>query len=420
MNSPHTLIIGAGAAGLSAACFCSGSVLVLERMGSPGRKLLATGGGRCNFTHDSTPEEIARSFGRNSRFTAPAIFHFPPSQIREFFHQRGVPTVVQPDGCVFPESQRANDILYALLKEAKRNGVNFETEVRVDRLVTEPSAGNTRRIACVQTSAGDFFPQRVILATGGCSYSWLGSDGSGLRMLEELGLAVEPPVPALAALRTVETWPFEATGIVLKNAALILRGEGGAKHSCEGEILFTHEGISAPTALNLAGEIAVQLMRKQGEPVSIELNLERDRSAEQWLTLFEGWRTNFGGRAIHNLLAGELPRAIAQILCQKAGLMDCAIARASKKNLQALVSLLTACPLHINDTDGWSRAMLTRGGLAVKELNPRTLACRSISNLYCVGEVVDVDGPCGGYNLTWAFASGALAASELRKISEVT
>lgn len=412
MNSPQTLIIGAGAAGLSAACFCSGPALILEQMESPGRKLLATGGGRCNLTHDCSPKEMARNFGRNARFVAPAIHHFPPSQIRAFFAAAGVPTIVQPDGCVFPESQRAHDPLLALVQEAKSNGAGIKTGVTVERLLAAPGGNDLRRIVCVKTSAGDFYPQRVILAAGGLSYPRLGSDGSGLRMLRELGLIIEPPLPALAALKTVESWPAEMAGTVLKNAALTLRDEHNRKHQCAGEILFTHEGISALPALNLAGEISALLARRAGRPVAVELNLKRTRSMEQWLALFHGWRTNTGGRALHNLLAGELPRALAQHLCRDVGLMDCAVARAAKKNLQELATLLTACPLHIRATDGWEKAMLTRGGLAVQELNPHTLACHSISNLYCAGEVVDVDGPCGGYNLTWAFASAALAAAD--------
>ena len=354
---------------------------------------------------------MIHSFGRNSRFVAPAVYHFPPGKICIFFQKNGVPWVVQDDGCVFPESQRADDLLQALLQCAKSRNVQIQTSVTVKRLVAEPSEDSLRRIVCVETSAGDITPQRVILATGGMSYPALGSDGSGFKMLEQLGLNVEPPLPALAAIKTVESWPEEVAGIVLKNAALRIQQKGGSK--CEGEILFTHEGISAPPALNLSGEISYLLARTEGSPVKIELNMDSTRSAEDWFSLFDQWRMGRGGRSIHNLLSGELPRTLAQLLCRQAELSDCAVARASKEKLCNLVTLLTACPLHIKAVDGWNKAMLTRGGLSTKELDPQTLACRSVSNLHCVGEVVDVDGPCGGYNLTWAFASGTLAAESL-------
>ncbi len=406
--APQTLIIGAGAAGLSAACFCLESTLVVERMGSPGRKLLATGGGRCNFTHDCTPDAMARSFGRNFRFVVPAIYQLAPAKIRDFFQTNGVPSVVQSDGCVFPESQRADDLLQALLQCAKARNVGLQTSVTVKKLIAEVSPDSFRRIVRVETSAGDIFPKRVIMAAGGSSYPTLGSDGSGFKLLADLGLKIEPPLPALAALKTVETWPEKVAGIVLKNGALRICEKDGSK--CNGEILFTHEGVSAPPALNLSGEISYLLCRKEGSCVKIELNMDSTRSAELWFALFDSWRGRTGGRSIHNLLSGELPRTLAQLLCCEAGLSDCAIARASKTKLRTLVALLTASPLHIKAVGGWNNAMLTRGGLATAELDPQTLACRSIPNLHCVGEVVDVDGPCGGYNLTWAFASGALAA----------
>lgn len=416
MIRPDTLVIGAGAAGLSAACFCSGSTLVVERMSSPGRKLLATGGGRCNLTHDSSPEEMIRSFGRNARFTAPAIYHFPPAQIRAFFAERGVPTVVQPDGCVFPASQRATDVLQALLDMAKANGAQIQRSVTVERFIVEPFDATSSRITKVISSSGEIYPHRVILAAGGMSYPALGSDGSGFQLLRQAGLTVVAPLPALAGLKTVESWPAELSGIVLDSAAIRITEEGISSKWCNGEVLFTHQGLSAPPALELSGEISLCLSQKSESShpvVAIELNMDRHRSAEQWHALFAGWRRDTGGRAVHNLLSGELPRNLVQILCRQSGLEDSAIARSPKDKLALLAKLLTACPLHVRATDGWDKAMLTRGGLSVKELNPRTLACRSISNLYCVGEVVDVDAPCGGYNLTWAFASGALAAAKI-------
>ena len=351
---------------------------------------------------------MARSFGRNARFVLPALYHFSPDSIRSFFEDAGVPSVIQPDGCLFPESQRANDLLQALLKSAKSRDVQFKIAVTVKKLVAETSDDSFRRIVRVETSAGDIIPQRVILATGGMSYPALGSDGSGFRMLRDLGLNVEQPLPALAALKTVEAWPGELAGIVLKNTALRIQVKGGSK--CEGEILFTHEGISAPPALDLSGEISFLLSRNDNTPVAVELNMDCSRTAEDWFALFGEWRMKRGGRALHNLLSGELPRSLAVVLCREVELADCPVARSSKEKLRSLASLLCACPLHIRAVAGWNKAMLTRGGISTSELDPQTLACRSIPNLHCVGEVVDVDGPCGGYNLTWAFASGALAA----------
>ena len=410
------LVIGAGAAGLMAACFASQKTLVLERLQFPGRKLLVTGGGRCNLTHATDPSGIMACFGRQARFMAPALYNFPPNQICDFFHHNGVDTVSQPDGCVFPASQKAADVLQALINKALANGAQIQTSVTVERLIVETLDDTTSRITKVITSAGEIHPQRVILAAGGMSYPSLGSDGSGFRLAQQAGLKIVPPLPALAGLKTVESWPAELTGIVLKNAAIRLTEKGCSKKWHEGELLFTHQGLSAPPVLDLSGEIAWLLSQKMTQPdcaVQIELNLDCSRSMQQWQEIFDGWRKDKGGRALHNLLAGELPRNLAQILCRESALTDCAIARAPKEKLSHLIKRLTASPLQIKAVDGWDKAMVTRGGVDLQELDPQTMACRRIPNLFCVGEVVDLDGGCGGYNLTWAFASAVLAATSI-------
>ena len=410
-----TLVIGAGAAGLAAACFSKQKTVVFERMQSAGRKLFASGGGRCNLTHNTDPDGIMRNFGCNARFMAPALYNFPPSEIRDFFHENGVETVVESDGCVFPSSQKAGDILQVLLRKAEENGTQIQTSVTVESIVAEQIDQFRTRITSVLTSAGTFSPKNVILAAGGMSYPALGSNGSGFEIARSLGLDVESPLPALAGLKTAQDWPAEVTGIVLENAALRLVEKGSSAKWYKGEVLFTHQGLSAPPALNLSGEAAWLLSRKAQQEncqVKAELNMDCSRTKEQWLEIFDTWRNNKGGRAVHNLLSGELPRKLAQILCRQADLTDCAIARAPKQKLVTLGTLLTASPLHITGVDGWNKAMVTRGGVALNELKPQTLACRKISNLYCIGEVVNLDGACGGYNLTWAFASGALAATQ--------
>jgi predicted flavoprotein YhiN len=164
----------------------------------------------------------------------------------------------------------------------------------------------------------------------------------------------------------------------------------------------------------LSGEINARLLSEHD--VTIRVSFRLGRTLNDWLDLFAQWRERHGSRSIHNLLSGELPRALAIALCTASGLSDLAMARAGKKELLALAMQCSECPLRVTGTEGWERAMLTRGGVALKELESSTLACRRIRNLYCIGEVVDVDAPCGGYNLTWAFASGFLAAAAINRI----
>lgn len=422
----ETVIIGGGPAGLTAACFAPGRPLLFERLSRPGRKLLATGGGRCNLTHAAEPEAVAAAFGRNGRFAMPALAAFPPAAIRAFFRERGVETCEEPDGCVFPVSQKSADVLHVLEGAARANGAEIRCGVRVTRLVFEDTAQEegdhkmalpSRRVAAVETTAGPLPVRRVILAAGGQSYPSLGSNGAGFALAREIGLSVVQPVPALAGLITAETWPGTLAGVVCERGGLRLDVRGAPKQFVTGPLLFTHRGLSGPPALMLSGEIAARLAasdedeRRPGAPVAVPVRVSfiAARTAADWLKLFGGWRRAHGGRAMHNLLAGELPRGLACALCEQAGARETAAARTGRTTLEKLAAACADQTLSVTATEGWDRAMLTRGGVALKELDPATLACRRIGGLYCAGETVDLDAPCGGYNLTWAFASGRLA-----------
>ena len=405
-----TLIIGGGPAGLTAACFSPRPALVLERLGAPARKLMATGGGRCNLTHATDAAGIGAAFNRHARFLAPALRAFPPDALRAFFRDLGVETLAEPDGCVFPVSQKASDVAQALVRAARANGAEIRCGVRATRLIIgngDGVKGSPPRITGVETNHGILRANRVILAAGGRSYPDLGSDGSGFALAKAAGLDVTPSAPALAGLFTQETWPGSLAGILVEKGGLRLDGPGDSKRFSHGPLLFTHKGLSGPPALNLSGEISARLLDAPSVP--LRATFLASRQPQEWLALFEEWRGKHGGRALHNLLSGELPRSLATTLCGLAGAADTAVARAKRSVLTALAESCANLPLHATGTEGWNRAMVTRGGVATHELDPSTLACRRLGGLACAGEVIDVDGCCGGYNLTWAFASGRLA-----------
>ena len=399
-----TIVVGGGAAGWVAAAAAGAAgqrVLICERMPQTGRKLLSTGGGRCNVTTSSSDETVMAAFGRHGRFMQQALSVFGPAAIRVWLKQESVPTVAQDDGCVFPVSQRARDVLNAFQGAAEHNGVHVRCNCEVTALIVRGGA-----VTGVSTSAGPFASSRVILAAGGCSYPALGANGSGFQLARQVGLAVVPPVPALVPLITAEDWPRQLPGLVLEQGRVLIAAKGRGRDGLVGPLLFTHRGISGPPVLNLSGEVAARLA---AGPVAVRVGMRADRDAAAWRGVIEGWRTTHGGRDLHNLLAGELPRKLAETLCGLAGLPATAVARAPRARLEALAGLCAEAPLTITATQGWDQAMVTRGGVALEELDPRTLACRRFPGLHCVGEVVDLDGPCGGYNLTWAFASGWLA-----------
>ena len=404
----NTLIIGGGPAGLAAACFSAGPAFVIEHLRAPARKLLATGGGRCNLTHATDANGIIAAFGRQGRFMSTALRAFPPDAIRVFFDGLGVATRAEPDGCVFPVSQKASEVVQALERAARSAGAEIRCGVRASRLILSHDDG-AARVCAVETSAGVIRTRNVILATGGRSYPSLGSDGSGFELARDAGLAVTPPVPALAGLITQEAWPSTLAGIVLEQGGLRMSGKGASKEWLTGPILFTHKGISGPPALDLSGEINARLIASSASSVTILLSCMAGRATSDWRALFDSWRTRHGGRALHNLLSGELPRSLASALCELAGAQNLSVAQAKRNVLDALATACSGHPLNITATENWDHAMVTRGGVALSELDPQTLACRKIRGLFCAGEIVDLDGRCGGYNLTWAFASGRLA-----------
>jgi predicted Rossmann fold flavoprotein len=406
--APEILIVGAGPAGLLAAMAAGQAgrrACVCERLSAPGRKLLATGGGRCNLTHDATTEELIAAFGRHGRFAQNALRAFPPESLRAFFAAAGVPTVVQEDGCVFPTSQQARDVLAALLRDASRAHAEVICNCAARRLVRHDG-----RVAGVETADGFLAATRVVLAAGGRGYPALGSDGSGFQLAADAGHTLTPPVPALVPLVAAEEWPRALAGLVLEQARVRLDGRGEPRQGRSGPLLFTHRGVSGPPVLDLSGAVAARLAAH--EPARLLVAARPDRDAAAWRACFEAWRASYGRRALHNLLAGELPRNLAQALCRLAGLEeDATPAQARRAQVEALAHLCAEFPVDIQGTEGWEHAMVTRGGVALAEVDPRTLQSRRVPGLFFAGELLDLDGPCGGYNLTWAFASGRLAGT---------
>lgn len=408
-----SIIVGAGASGLAAAAFSTGRTLVLERLAKPGRKLLATGGGRCNFTHDSTDLEVMEAFGKRGRFATDALRAWDPEGIRGFLEDGGVECVVEPDGCVFPRSGKSSDVLDVFLAAAEAAGARIRCGVRVARVLTDESGREARG---VETSDGGIFlAPKVVLAAGGKCRPGLGSDGSGFEIASALGLEIAPVYPALGSLEVAEKWVGLLAGIGLPDVSLRIAGRGGRLLEAHGAVLFTHRGLSGPAALQLSGDIA-QALRAGGRPVAVELAFVNGRDAGDWCEIFDEWRCLRGARLVRNLLSESLPKALAAELCELSGVQGTLVAASlGREQVRHLSELCSKCSLTVTATDGWDAAMVTRGGVSLKELNPRTMESLKVRGLHCVGELVDLDAPCGGYNLTWAFASGRLAASALAR-----
>ena len=400
------VVLGAGPAGLLAAITARErglQVLVLEKDPRAGRKLLITGGGRCNFTNNSPLDDFIRAFGPKSRFVAPALRAFPPNKLMAFFADLGVQTAA-PDGqhC-YPADNKAATVLQALLQKARSVGVEILYGVAGEKLEVVDGA-----IAGVW-AAGERIPARaVLLASGGVCY---GGSPSGYELARQAGHKIVPPSPALVGLVT------EADLSSLAGVSLVEVGVGLAagKSLCQGGLLFTHRGISGPAVLNISGMVATLLTSKKGEAASsLPVFINLLPQVEDWSTLIDIWRRERGTKRLVKLLGELLPAALTSFLLKAVGLPEELVgAQLSKKGEYDLVGILTALPLAIRDTEGMRKAMVTRGGIEVAEVETRRLGSKLVAGVYFAGEVLDVDGPCGGFNLQWAFSSGHLVGEAI-------
>jgi predicted Rossmann fold flavoprotein len=400
MSLHDVLIIGAGPAGLFAAIRAAEaqrSVLVLEKQPEPGRKLLLTGSGQCNFTHAGPIRDFLSAYGEHDRFLKPALFHFSNRSAVDFFEGRGVKTMtVEETGKIFPASRRAADILQALLSACREGGV----EIRCRQSVAGLTLDAPREFR-VRTASDDFFARSVILAVGGQSYPATGSTGDGYRLAASLGHTVVPPRPGLTPF-FIQDFPLASlTGISFKNLAVTLwRGEKKIK-TLVGDLLITHHGVSGPVVHNLAryaelGDTAtlafaagedLESFRKTGMP-----DADPNGNLRTWLKQF------------------GLPQSLQLKILRLAQIpSEIPAAQLSRDKRLALVRLLGAFPLKISSLGDFKVAMVTCGGVALDEINPKTMESRMVPGLYFAGEVMDIDGDSGGYDLQAAWSTGSLA-----------
>lgn len=402
MSDFDLFIIGAGPAGLMAAVSAAAAgkrVGVAEFLPSAGRKLLASGSGKCNLTNLLTPEEMAARFTANSRRVLPALRAFPPEELRLWFRRRGVPTSPVDGFHCFPDSQRAGDLLDALLREAAQYGVRIFCNTAVEELLISEG-----RVTGCRAGKRVFRAARVVVAGGGNGYPALGARGLGYQLAESVGHTVLTPVPALVGLRTKEEWPVRLAGITVERA----RAGFGRGRCRDGVLLFTKTGVSGPAVLDLAGEVNRRLLTAR--EATLTLRFDAERSAEFWRAELERRRQGDGRKTVEMVLAESFPRRLAETLAELAGCAGCRLAGLPAAGRNRLIALLDTMPLVITGNDGWEKAMATCGGVSLEEINPRTMESRLLPGLRFAGEMLDVGAPCGGYNLQWAFSSGRLAA----------
>jgi predicted Rossmann fold flavoprotein len=399
-------IIGAGPAGLMAAIFAARAgekTVVVEGNTTAGRKLLVTGGGRCNLTHAGTLEDFVRAFGASGRFLRHCLHEFSPDAAREFFGQIGIATKVDEDDCVFPVSECASDVRDALLNHCIKLGVQFIFGRGVERI--EKHGDGLVVFAGKETITA----RKVIIATGGKSYPETGSTGDGYKLAKSLGHTIVEPRPALVPLVAKEKWLGELAGASLDNVTISAMVEK-KRVAVGGPIVFTQDGIGGPAVLDLS-RLLSDYLPAQG-PIEIAVDVipaMNETKLEEYLI---GQLSQHSRKIIINVLFDLIPKKLAGLLCRQAGVTDTTGSQLKKDQRRKVIQLLKKLPLSITATRPMAEATVTRGGVSTNEIDPKTMESRVCPGLYFAGEVIDVDGPCGGYNLQACWSTGALAGRE--------
>ncbi len=404
------IVIGSGAAGLISAIIAARAgkkVLLLEKLSKIASKLKATGGGRCNLTNTLSNEDFMARFGREGRFMQDALKEFDHKKLVLFLKEIGIETHA-PDGFrIFPTSHSSTTIISGLEEEMKRLGIEIKCSEKVTRLL---STGN--HIDGVKTQNNTFLAPNVIVATGGLGYPVLGAEGDGYNLASEVGHKITDLSPAMMPLKTKETWVKNCRADTIAKVELRVDIKKYKKLRAKGDLIFTNSGIRGPVVLDFAREVT-PLLKKYGE-VPLLLNLTKGKNEEQIREHFKKQLSKEQVSTVLELVTTLLPQALSHELCTLADVeFDTKYKNLEGKKRDKLISLLAWTPLTVTGHDGFKMAMITRGGVSLKEINPKTMQSKIIDGLYFCGEVMNLDGPCGGYNLQWSFASGYLAGKLL-------
>ena len=463
----NVIVIGAGAAGLMAAEAAAekgSKVTVLEKNEKAGKKIYITGKGRCNLTNDCATEDFFGYVARNHKFLYSAVYGFDHEMVKDFFEKNGCPVKVERGGRVFPVSDHASDVTAALLRRLQKLGVRIMFHTTVSSILTETAAADagpadtdgscaedtaagagkkkkgrlaqSSRIRGVRLQNGqELAADAVIVCTGGLSYPSTGSDGSGLRMVRQLGLEVTPTAPSLVPFETRETWCRDLQGLALKNVSVsIFPGEENGEESgadagevsdgaqvkkkkkgrsrkpvyeAFGELLFTHFGMSGPIILTASCYCD---FLKYPRGFRLYLNLKPALTQEQLEERLHREFEKAPDRHLPGAVRPLFPARLAEVVTQLSGLdTQRRAASFTETEIRSLAALIRALPVTVTGTRGYSEAIITRGGISVKEFDPSTMESRRIRGLFAAGEVLDVDAQTGGFNLQIAWSTGRLA-----------
>ena len=404
----RVLIVGGGAAGMFAAAVAAQKgceVFLFEKNEKLGKKLYITGKGRCNVTNDCGPEELLSAVVRNRKFLYSAFYTFGSRDMMDFLEKAGVPLKTERGNRVFPVSDHSSDIIRALERRIREYGVHIRLKSTVKSLYTDNGRVSGLYLQDGSLHRGD----AVIVATGGLSYPSTGSDGDGYRFAGECGLQVTELAPSLVPLRTKEEYIPRMQGLSLKNVTLTVKNGKKILYQDFGEMMFTHSGITGPLVLSASAHIG-DALKKQGElPAFIDLKpaLTEEQLDARILREFETGKN----KQFKNVISVLFPASLTPVMVEIGGIPpEKPVHEISREERHHFGSLIKNFPVTVTGLGEFKEAVITRGGVAVKEISPSTMESKKVPGLYFAGEVLDLDAVTGGYNLQIAWSTAYLAA----------
>lgn len=424
----RVIVTGGGAAGMMAAVSAAEQghrVLLLEQNEKLGKKLFITGKGRCNVTNACEMDKLFENVVTNPKFLYSAFYGFDNRKMMALLEEAGCPLKTERGERVFPASDHSSDIIAALQRLLKKNRVEVRLHTKVQRLLTEPLSAEP---AVTLRPADGMLPTRVcgvcladgttekadavILAAGGLSYPSTGSTGDGYRLAEEAGHSIKDCLPALVPLTVSEEWCQYVQGLSLKNVNLIMFEGTKKRYEGFGEMLFTHFGVSGPLVLSASSFYG---KCKKKEEVFLELDLKPALSAEQLDKRFLRDFEENQNKQFKNALSGLFPGKLIPVMIELSGISpEKKVHEITREERKTLLELTKHLKLHVTGTRGLTEAVITQGGVSVREVNPSTMESKLVKNLYFAGEMLDVDALTGGFNLQIAWSTGHLAGISIQ------
>ena len=404
------IIIGGGAAGLMAAISASKSgkkVILLEKNEKLGKKLFITGKGRCNITSACPPDEFLNYVVTNPRFMYSSFERFNNEAMMDFLRERGLRIKVERGQRVFPESDRSSDVIRLLKKECEKGGVNIRYHAHVTRILWDAEKG----FRAVELEDGEtIFADAVILACGGNSYQSTGSNGEGYHLAAAMGHKIKEPQPSLVPFVMKETWCRDLMGLTLKNVSIRIKDGKKVIEEGFGEFLFTHFGVSGPLVLTASTRLGKYQKSLQAGKLRLILDLKPSLSEEQLEKRFLREFDTYRNKNISNVMDTLLPKKLIPVFLKESEMdPDKKVRDISKKERHRMVEQMKNMTMTIEGVRGFDEAIVTRGGVHIKEVNPTTMESRLVPGVYFAGEILDVDAVTGGFNLQIAWSTGYTA-----------